>query len=800
MQSQDDAALDFLESLVIFDRICPFAIEHLPPAMSRRVFDVGLDMGRIRNGLKANREGRRSKSIHSTPGQEALKDGRPSADGQMAVVPRLKQKKSSPNLASQSDGRQIPNDGDKLFTLGAQLDANEQSNDVAHENGSAEGERPTLERQKSENALNFDLKPPPPNSKVKHIDTLCERLFSGDHLHVILKDPSYFLRFTAFLNRYKPKAAPILVNYLEGQKALKAVEYANALAESIKSPLSNQKKVNSFKAASIDPLFDDGLKSCFDSLVNETLPAYVTHALTKVVTESMVREITGQGMPYMRNLVGGLAEVFCLADPSVKDCPIVYASEEFYHTTRYARDDVLGRNCRFLQGPKTSRNAISRLAAATRSGQEICETVLNYRRDGSAFVNLLLIAPLYDNRGIVRYYLGAQIDVSGLVEDGRGMDSFERLLKESSFGNNRDSQAASENGNSQPKHLIALNEFGQMLSVDESNLLRNPSHSPSIPDDISIKPSSRPNTSGRDSVRRPRRVLGEEDENAPTFDGSRSNALQMSSSLSSGGRLPGVYQNYLLVRPYPSLRVIFVSPALRIPGLLQTPFLSRIGGPAHVRQGLADAFEQGAAVTAKVTWLPRGSDDEDPSSSVNGDSRPSSHRGPTPSTNSAGASGAAEGRARYVSCTPLLGSDDQVGVWMVIMVENELVTGGLASRERALARYNAHFPVTGEDGEVITLPNTPPDSIQGDGEAFHEGLTPGRTSGAYGRNGVKKSGKAGNERENLYADYLKTRVDSAYTASKKAEGSASGTEDGQVNGAARVEEVFSPTEEKGPVI
>ena len=52
------------------------------------------------------------------------------------------------------------------------------------------------------------------------------------------------------------------------------------------------------------------------------------------------------------------------------------------------------------------------------------------RRDGSPFINLLMCAPLYDNRGVVRYFIGAQVDVSGLVEDGKGIESFEKLLME----------------------------------------------------------------------------------------------------------------------------------------------------------------------------------------------------------------------------------------------------------------------------------------------------------------------------------------------------------------------------------
>ena len=70
------------------------------------------------------------------------------------------------------------------------------------------------------------------------------------------------------------------------------------------------------------------------------------------------------------------------------------------------------------------------------------------------------------------------------------------------------------------------------------------------------------------------------------------------------------------------MRIIFVSPALRIPGLLQTPFLSRIGGAPHVRSGLEESLKNGESVTAKVTWLAGGDDDKTSAVDGIGDSRP----------------------------------------------------------------------------------------------------------------------------------------------------------------------------------
>lgn len=100
---------------------------------------------------------------------------------------------------------------------------------------------------------------------------------------------------------------------------------------------------------------------------------------------------------------------------------------EFYNISQYGREYVIGRNCRFLQGPETSNASVRRMIDAIAAGQEITETILNYRRDGSPFMNLLMLAPLYDNKGHVRYFIGCQIDVSSLIEGGRGLESFRDL-------------------------------------------------------------------------------------------------------------------------------------------------------------------------------------------------------------------------------------------------------------------------------------------------------------------------------------------------------------------------------------
>ena len=84
---------------------------------------------------------------------------------------------------------------------------------------------------------------------------------------------------------------------------------------------------------------------------------------------------------------------FTISDPNADDDPLVWVNPAFERTTGYPADQVLGRNCRFLQGPDTDREAIDRIRAALRAAEPIRETLLNYRADGTAFWNQVSISP-----------------------------------------------------------------------------------------------------------------------------------------------------------------------------------------------------------------------------------------------------------------------------------------------------------------------------------------------------------------------------------------------------------------------
>ncbi|CAK9213986.1 unnamed protein product [Sphagnum jensenii] len=104
---------------------------------------------------------------------------------------------------------------------------------------------------------------------------------------------------------------------------------------------------------------------------------------------------------------------FVLTDPRLQDNPIVYASEGFCAMTGYAHHEVIGRNCRFLQGPETDRRTVLEIRDAVREERACQVHILNYRKDGNAFWNLFYMAPVYSRKdGSVVHFVGVQTPLS----------------------------------------------------------------------------------------------------------------------------------------------------------------------------------------------------------------------------------------------------------------------------------------------------------------------------------------------------------------------------------------------------
>lgn len=103
-----------------------------------------------------------------------------------------------------------------------------------------------------------------------------------------------------------------------------------------------------------------------------------------------------------------------VTDPQLLDNPIVFASDGFVDMTKYSREEIIGRNCRFLQGPATNKEDIQLVREAIQKNEELSICLINHKKDGQKFFNQLFLCPLYgyENKNEPIYFLGVQAEVS----------------------------------------------------------------------------------------------------------------------------------------------------------------------------------------------------------------------------------------------------------------------------------------------------------------------------------------------------------------------------------------------------
>lgn len=101
-----------------------------------------------------------------------------------------------------------------------------------------------------------------------------------------------------------------------------------------------------------------------------------------------------------------------ITDPNKDDNPIVFVNDAFSRLTGYRRDEILGRNCRFLQGPETNSADVERIRDAIRRRVAIEIELLNHKKTGEVFWNRLLISPVFDDQGSLTYFFASQFDVT----------------------------------------------------------------------------------------------------------------------------------------------------------------------------------------------------------------------------------------------------------------------------------------------------------------------------------------------------------------------------------------------------
>ena len=110
-----------------------------------------------------------------------------------------------------------------------------------------------------------------------------------------------------------------------------------------------------------------------------------------------------------------------VSNPRRPDNPLEVANPAFCALTGYAEADIVGRNCRFLAGEGTEPWVSERIGLAIRERRPVLVEIVNYRKDGSAFRNGVMVTPLFDGNGKLEYFLGSQVDLGA-----EGLDSSRR--------------------------------------------------------------------------------------------------------------------------------------------------------------------------------------------------------------------------------------------------------------------------------------------------------------------------------------------------------------------------------------
>jgi PAS domain S-box-containing protein len=100
-----------------------------------------------------------------------------------------------------------------------------------------------------------------------------------------------------------------------------------------------------------------------------------------------------------------------ISDPNIEHNPIVAVNDAFCELTQYPSEEVLGRNCKFLSGKETEPWLTEKIREGVIHQRPVMVEILNYKRDGTSFRNVVLVAPIFDDQDCLRYFIGTQVEL-----------------------------------------------------------------------------------------------------------------------------------------------------------------------------------------------------------------------------------------------------------------------------------------------------------------------------------------------------------------------------------------------------
>jgi PAS domain S-box-containing protein len=161
----------------------------------------------------------------------------------------------------------------------------------------------------------------------------------------------------------------------------------------------------------------------------------VEHTLTYSDNETLICTVSEPDDNYLRETLALREQAMdeapigiILTDLSQPDNPIFYANDTFVGLTGYPRKEIIGHNCRFLQGPETRDEPVAAMREAVDAGEPTAVTLRNYRKDGTEFWSRICIAPVRDETGTITNYAGFQYDVTERMEYEQQLSEQSELL------------------------------------------------------------------------------------------------------------------------------------------------------------------------------------------------------------------------------------------------------------------------------------------------------------------------------------------------------------------------------------
>ncbi|MFY7651948.1 MAG: PAS domain S-box protein, partial [Chitinophagaceae bacterium] len=185
------------------------------------------------------------------------------------------------------------------------------------------------------------------------------------------------------------------------------------------------------------------------------------------ITQKMLAE---NELHLLKQAIEASSVSFTLADATLPDMPLIYVNEAFVELTGYSKEEVLGKNCRFLHKNNEEELVLSIIKKGIEEGKNTSVTIKNYRKNGELFWNQLTISPIYNRDGILSHFVGVQKDITDRIDYFQAMMRQNQQLKEIAWMQSHVVRAPL----SRMMGLIQLLDYNNFDNVEEDDLLKTP--------------------------------------------------------------------------------------------------------------------------------------------------------------------------------------------------------------------------------------------------------------------------------------------------------------------------------------